>query len=72
MMVDTSGLRHGQWIFRDASCKCSICREDPMIFVETNGFDSALMDSEYPMRFCPNCGADMRDDENGQTDSVSV
>lgn len=56
-------LRHGQWIFEDVSCKCSVCGEDPMIFVETTGYNSALMDREYPMRFCQNCGADMSGDE---------
>lgn len=56
--------KKGKWIFGDGTCKCSRCGESPLQFVEASGYDWVLVDEDYPMFFCPYCGADMRGAED--------
>lgn len=45
---------HGKWIDRNGNTWCSECR-----------YDTIYLEGDRPLRtdFCPNCGADMRGDE---------
>ena len=49
----------GHWIGGDGSYICSECNGSPMDFIDTMSasFDAYV---ETPMNYCPNCGADMR------------
>ena len=56
MLEDAPQRMRGRWIpqgWNDTYCKCSCC-------------DAVYVTAEIPYNFCPNCGADMRgqDDES--------
>lgn len=49
MAIEALERQHGEWIESDFGWRCSIC-----------GNTSVMWQRTY--NFCPNCGADMRDD----------
>lgn len=64
--ADVRSVVHGRWIhttqpmgWRDEECaECSVCGEDFVLD------EWAMDDFTNLMHFCPNCGADMREDVN--------
>lgn len=53
--IEAEPVRHGKWIWND-KCKrvCSVC-ENPVAFMLSK-------DGWHEGRYCPNCGARMRED----------
>lgn len=52
----------GHWIGRDGHYICSCCKCDPLDFLEPEGLDGgSYMDTL--MKYCPNCGAKMIEEE---------
>ena len=62
--VDAVPARHGKWIKINgrAGWKCSVCKvEDLYAYKYAGDFVEELQDF-----YCPNCGADMRGEDNGK------
>ncbi len=55
--VDAEVVQHGEWLLRHVGhghyWECSVCHTNPCIYVTPN------------TKFCPNCGAKMDGDVNG-------
>lgn len=62
-IVEITFVRHGRWIRRetvlDTECKCSVCGYKDFVPKHDNYW--------FRRKFCPNCGADMREEgaDNG-------
>ena len=52
----------GHWIGGDGSYICSCCRYNPEYFLEPLGLDGGSY-MAIPMKYCPNCGAKMTEEE---------
>ena len=53
---------HGQWLGDKDYPKCSVCGCD---IVSEYIYSQDYAEIYRPMKYCPNCGADMRGCENG-------
>lgn len=52
----------GHWIGGDGHYICSCCKYDPEYFLEPLGLDGGSY-MAIPMKYCPNCGAKMTEEE---------
>lgn len=52
----------GYWIGGDGNYICSCCRYDPLDSFEPLGLDGGSY-MAVPMKYCPNCGAKMTEEE---------
>ena len=54
--ADVAPVRHGRW---ECNKPCPVCGEDRF-----EGLDADIW-ADWEPPYCPNCGADMRKEENG-------
>lgn len=58
--VEAEPVRHGRWI--DGNPLCPVCGENKF-----KGLDADIW-ADWKPRYCPNCGADMREASNEKSD----
>lgn len=65
--ADVVEVRHGRWFFTEYEFfTCSVCGESYYNGAESTAQAESYLNSGHTYKYCPNCGALMREIENGE------